>query len=125
VRFLASPRIARSRASLSGKSRHAGHSREKPALSLPKGGNPALSGLNWILAYSLVVTHILGWTQGAEVRNLALSLGPEHVPHLLLDTGGASATDAEMSPEGAGYPALRDQANGLGPRIHLFLGGKP
>jgi hypothetical protein len=23
----------------------------------------------------LVLTHILGWTQGAEVRNLALSLG--------------------------------------------------
>ena len=30
-----------------------------------------------------------------------LSPGAERVPHLLLDTGGASATDAKMSPEGA------------------------
>jgi hypothetical protein len=46
------------------------------------------------------------------MARLALSQGAEHVPHLLLDTGGASATDAKASPEGAAYPALRDQANG-------------
>jgi hypothetical protein len=33
------------------------------------------STLNWTPAYALVFTHILGWTQGAEARNLALSLG--------------------------------------------------
>jgi hypothetical protein len=31
--------------------------------------------VNWTPAYALVFTHILGWTQGAEVRKLALSLG--------------------------------------------------
>jgi hypothetical protein len=51
---------------------------------------------------------------------------PEHVPHLLLDTGGTSATDAKMSPEGADDPALRDQAGGLGPRNpFLLLAGSP
>jgi len=41
----------------------------------------------------------------------SLRLFAERVPHLLPDTGGASATDAKTSPEGADYPALRDQSN--------------
>jgi hypothetical protein len=40
--------------------------------------------------------------------------------------GGTSPTYAKMSHEGAGDPALRDQANGLGPRNpFLFLAGSP
>ena len=67
----------------------------------------------------------LGLDTEGRSQNLALSFGAEHAPHLLPDTGDASATDAKMSPEGADYPALRDQANGLGSRIRPSLGGKP
>jgi hypothetical protein len=52
----------------------------------------------------------------------SLSLGVERVPHLWLDTGGASATDGKVSPEGATY---HSPANGLGPRIPSFLCRKP
>jgi hypothetical protein len=51
--------------------------------------------------------------------------GAERVPQLMLHTGGAAVTAAETSPKGARYPALRDQANGLGPRTRPPLAVSP
>jgi hypothetical protein len=49
----------------------------------------------------------------------------ERVPQLMLDIGCAAVTAAETRPKGADYPALRDQANGLGRRTRLLFGRKP
>jgi len=43
-----------------------------------------------------------GWRK-RRLRSTLSPKGAERVPHLLLDTGGASATDAKTSPEGANY----------------------
>ena len=50
----------------------------------------------WSLPYLPLATR-------SRLGKPALSLGAEHVPHFVLDTGGAGATDAKISPEGADF----------------------
>jgi hypothetical protein len=43
----------------------------------------------------------------------------------MLDTAGPGVSATATSPEGVDYPALRDQANGLGPKTPPLFGSKP
>ena len=53
---------------------------------------------NWISPLPLLVfTHILGWTQGVEVRNLALSLG-ERVASVASQVRGYLVMSAHLIP---------------------------